>query len=176
MERTALQAVGARYLLAEKTRIFLGRLGSIHCVVDEKDAYANVYCALCFPVRFPTRYVTVCYTDEENKEQEIGVIEDLDAFPAETQAIVRASLNRQYFEQTVARIYEVRWEFGLLFFEVETAAGRKEFMMRWQHDRAIDYGDSGKVLLDVFDNRYVIPSVEKLPNGDRDRLMRFIYW
>jgi len=50
-------------------------------------------------------------------------------------------------------------------------------MMRWQHDKAIEFGkENGKVLLDVFENRYIIPSIDELPRSDSERLLRFIYW
>jgi hypothetical protein len=175
-EPAALARVGARYLTPQNAVIFIGRLGSIHCVIDDREAYANVYCQLCFPIAAPLRYIAVCHTDDEGKEEQLGVIEELTAFSDETQGIIRRSLRRQYFEQTIARVHSVKWEFGLLVLEVSTEEGRRSFMMRWQHDRAVDFGKNGKVLLDVWDNRYIIPSVEDLPPADRGRLMRFIYW
>ena len=42
--------------------------------------------------------------------------------------------------------------------------------------RTQSYGDHGKVLLDVFDNRYVIPNVERLAKQDRELFQRWIYW
>jgi len=177
MERSTVSLVGARYLVPERCRIYRGRLGSIHCIINDAEAFANVYCVLCFPISHPDRYISVCYTDDDNKEQEIGIIEDLEAFPGEVRDLVHANLKRQYFEQVVTRVHNVKWEFGLLFFEVSTAEdGKKEFMMRWQHDKALDYGKNGKVLLDVYDNRYIITSVPDLATTDRDRLMRYIYW
>ena len=177
MERSTVSQVGALYLQPGNTRIFRGRLGSIHCVLNGTEAFANVYCLLCFPISNPDHYIAVCHTDDDNKEQEIGIIESLDAFPAEVQELVRASLKRQYFAQVVTRVLSVKFEFGLLFFEVMVEGDRKiEFAMRWQHDKAIDYGNGGKVLLDVFDNRFIIPSVSDLSKADQDRLKRFIYW
>jgi ATP-binding cassette, subfamily B, bacterial len=176
MERMRLEAVGARYLKPESAKIFRGRLGSLHCVVDDKEAYANVYCKLCMPVRHPTHYVSVWHTNDENKEKQIGIIEDLETFPQEMRDLVRGSLSHAYFERVILRVIDVKWQFGLLFFQVEIQEGPAEFMMRWQHDRALEYGDNGKVLLDVYENRYVIPNMDTLPAGDRDRLMRFIYW
>lgn len=176
MERMKLDAVGARYLDAAKTRIFEGRLGSMHCIVEDAEAFANVYCKLCMPVRHPTRYISVWHTNDENKEKQIGIIENLDTFPVEARELVLDSLSHQYFERAVERIYDVKWQFGLLFMDVQTKEERTEFMMRWQHDRAIEHGDHGKILLDVFENRYVIADMRALPSGDRDRLMRFIYW
>ncbi len=48
--------------------------------------------------------------------------------------------------------------------------------MRWRYDRTQDFGESGKVLLDVYENRYIIPDVNSLPKADREALTRFIYW
>lgn len=177
MERLTVSQVGARYLKPENTVIFRGRLGSIHCVVGDTEAFANVYCLLCFPITHPDKYIAVCHTDDDNKEQDIGIIESLDEFPEEVRELVRGSLKRQYFAQVVTRILSVKWEYGLLFFEVMVEGGRPvEFAMRWQQDKAIDYGHGGKVLLDVLDNRFIIPRVADLASADQDRLMRFIYW
>ena len=175
METTALQKVGVKLLTPQNSRIFFGRLGSIHCISDD-EAFANVYCVLTFPIHYPNNFISVCYSDDEGKEKEIGVIKDLTIFPEEGQKIVKKSLSRHYFEQTITRIFDVRWEYGLLFLDVEVNEERKKFNMRWQHNKALEYGKDGKVLLDTFENRYVIPHIQELPQSDRNRLMRFIYW
>lgn len=174
--RATLREVGVRYLTPENSHFFIGSLGSLHCIVDDQEAYANVHCLLSFPISFPQNFISVWYTDERGKEHEIGVIERLEDFPGEMQKLIRQSLGRQYYEQRIRRIYETRWEYGLIFFDVETDNGRTQFSMRWQHEKALEYGQNGKVLLDTFDNRYVIPSVADLPSSDRNKLMRFIYW
>ncbi len=174
--KRSLRAVGVRYLTPQNCRLYIGTLGSLHCIVDDKEAYANVYCLMTFPISYPYQYISVCYSDEEGKEQEIGVIESLDQFPLDVQQLVKNSLGQHYFEQIIYRIYDTRWEYGLIFFDVETDSGRKQFSMRWQHDKALEYGRNGKVLLDTFNNRYVIPAVSELPASDRNRLLRFIYW
>ncbi|MFH1706302.1 MAG: DUF1854 domain-containing protein [Planctomycetota bacterium] len=176
MEQTNLACVGVRYLDAATTRIYRGKLGALCCRVGEGEEYTNVYSVPCMPVGHPGRFIALWYTDKEDKEQELGVIEDLAVLPEEMRALVKGSLSQHFFERRIKRIYEVRWQYSLLFFEVEADEGRAEFMMRWQHDKAVDYGDKGKILLDVFENRFVIPSVEELPAADRDRMRRFIYW
>jgi hypothetical protein len=176
MERTKLSAVGARYLTPAATRIFKGRLGSVHCVVNDSEAFANVYCKLCMPVRYPGRFISVWYTTDDNKERQIGIIENLEGFDSQSRELVASSLSHQYFERSITRIFDVKWQFGLLFFDVEAGGERLTFTMRWQHDRALEHGADGKILLDVYENRYVIQSMSKIPRGDRDRMMRFIYW
>jgi hypothetical protein len=169
-------SVTVRYLTPENIHIFIGRLGSIHCIIDNQDAFANVHCLLCFPIIHPDRFISIYYTADDGKEWEIGVVENPDIFPAETQKIIHESLKQHYFEQTILRLYEIRWEYGLLFLDVETLAGRKTFSMQWLQGKALEYGKSGKVLIDTFENRFVIPSLKDLPTSDRNRLMRFIYW
>jgi hypothetical protein len=51
-----------------------------------------------------------------------------------------------------------------------------EFIMRNSHGQAQDHGESGKLLIDVDDNRYLIPDVEALPRRRHLLFRRFIYW
>ena len=48
--------------------------------------------------------------------------------------------------------------------------------MRWAQDRAVDFGQNGKVLIDVDDNRYLIPNLDLLSTRERVEFQRYIYW
>ena len=171
-----LAATGVRMLTAADTRVFEGTFSLLHCAVAKENVYRGVFAVRMFPVRHPDRFISLHYTDEEERDQEIGVIVDLGAFAADQQRLIRRSLQMQYQEQIVRRVFDVRSEFGLLFFDVETQRGRTTFVMPWRGDRAEDYGDRGKVLLDAVDNRFIIPDVSALPAGDRLRFCSFVYW
>lgn len=171
-----LAATGVRRLTADTTKIFEGAFALLHCAVTGDQTYRGVFAVLMFPIRYPDRYISLRYTDEKDKVREIGVIEDLSAFPEKTQTLIRFVLKKQYHEQIIQRVHEVRHEFGLLFFAVETQRGRQEFMMPWRHDRAEDFGTGGKVLLDVNDNRFIVPDVQALPAKDQRRFTNYIYW
>lgn len=171
-----LSAVGVRNLTPEDTTIFEGTFSLLHCQVKGLDLYRGVFAVLMFPISHPHRFVSLRYTDADDKEREIGVIPDLNAFSREAQELVRKTLVKHYFEKVITRVYEVEYKYGLLFFKVETDAGRHEFVMPWRHDRAEDFGTDGKVLLDAFDNRYIIPDVSKLSSSDRQAFTSYIYW
>lgn len=79
-----LRDVGVLYLTLQNAYLFIGTLGSLHCIVDDREAYANVHCLLCFPISFPQNFISVWYSDEHAKEHEIGVIERMEDFPGET--------------------------------------------------------------------------------------------
>lgn len=171
---------GVRVLRPETCKMFKGLHSLLHVqVADDDDGlglYRAVHAVRAFPVSSPNEYIVLKYPDELGIDREVGLILNISEFPAVAQELIHESLMTQYFEYSVTRIYGVTWKFHLLFFDVETTQGRLEFQMRWQVDRAQDYGDHSKVLLDVSDNRYVIQDIRELPKADREKYLRYIYW
>jgi len=171
-----LAETGIRRLSPSSTVIFKGIYNLLHCVLDDKELYRGVFAIRMFPIRSPNLYISLHYTGADDKEHEIGVIEDLSTYPQAIQDLINASLADHYYEQMIHRVYEIECEHGLLFFDVETQRGREKFVMHWRGDRAEDYGRKGKVLHDALDNRYVIRDVEALPSKDQSRFLSYIYW
>ena len=165
-----------RWLDPDKTHVFEGTYSLLHCTVKGDTLYRGVFAVLMFPVSYPDQFVSLRFTGREDKVREIGVIRNLKDFPPEAQELVRASLDRQYFEQIITRVHGVKCKYGMLFFDVETQRGRRQFAMPWRYDRAEDYSHDGKLLLDVFDNRYIVPALSDLAPADRRRLVSYVYW
>jgi hypothetical protein len=65
---------------------------------------------------------------------------------------------------------------GYLRCDVDTDLGPRQFIMRWQADKAHDYGPKGKMLQDTEENRYLVTNVENLAERDRRLFERYIYW
>jgi len=176
-----LDEVGARFLTPVDTKIFKATYELMHVqYVDPKtgkaELFRGAYAVFAFPVSCPRKYISLRYRDERGADWEIGVIEDPMKFPPAVRELLGASLANNYFEFEVTRVLKIVSKYGLLLFDVDTNQGLREFEMRWQVDRAQSYGPYGKVLIDVFDNRYVISDVRDLPKEDQDRFTRFIYW
>ncbi|MDX1935086.1 MAG: DUF1854 domain-containing protein [Capsulimonadales bacterium] len=173
-------ASGVMRLTPQNTRIYegthSGQHTTLHCVIEEKTLYRGVFAVRLFPIRHPDHFIALNYTDEEDKVREIGVIERPETFPDDARDLVRRTLARHYYEQRILRIYRVKLEHDMLFFDAGTQRGRESFIVPWRHDRAEEYDEHGKVLLDARDNRYIIPNVLELPERDRLELTRFIYW
>ena len=148
----------------------------LRCEVEGEEAFAGVSAVLLFPISHPRRFVSLRYFDKADKEREIGVIEDLDTLSADQQALVQESLVKQYHEQTIHRIVRIKQQYGQLFFTVVTQRGVEDFVMPWRQDRAEDWGESGKVLLDSLNNRYLIPDVDKLSNAEKRTFKTHVYW
>jgi hypothetical protein len=164
-----------RFLAPDLCRIHLGTHDALHVTVRNERIYGGVYAAYAFPVGHPEEYISLIHTGDE-EEIEIGIIRDLGEFPEADAALVRQALERRYFVHAVTRIRRVGWKYGLVNMEVETDKGPADILIPWRHDRAFDYGRRGKVLIDVEDNRYLIPDLEKLSPRERNEFQRYIYW
>jgi len=168
-----------RFLTPELCRIHLGSHGALHVTVKNERIYGGVYAVHAFPVRCPEGYISLIHTGGEGNEGgeiEIGIIRDLGDFPPDDAELVREALRRRFFIHTITNIRRIGWKYGYIGMEVDTDKGLASFLMEWRHDNAVDFGRSGKILIDVDDNRYLIPDVEQLPSRQRNEFRRYIYW
>lgn len=166
-----------RYLTPDMCKIHLGTHGALHVTVMDERIYGGVYAAYAFPVAHPNQYISLIHhIGGASKDIEIGVIRDLSVFPEEQACLIRQALTRRYFVHQITRIFHIGWKYGFLWLDVETDKGPVNFFMHYQVERAFDYGGKGKVLLDVDENRYLIPDVGQLTPKERAEFTRYIYW
>jgi hypothetical protein len=165
-----------RYLTPDMCRVHLGSLGALHVTVLNERIYGGVYAAYAFPVAHPGEFISLIQTGSDRTEVEVGVIRRLSDFPEDQAQLIRKALQRRYFLHTIHRINQIGWKHGMLRLDVETDKGGIEFLMHWKQDRAVDYGGRGKVLIDVSENQYVIPDMQKLTARERQDFTRYIYW
>jgi ATP-binding cassette subfamily B protein len=138
--------------------------------------YRGVFAVNLFPATNPRDYISLRVWNRDGAEQEIGILRHLDQWPAEAQALVQAALDRRYWLQTITGVDEIKLELGHLTLKVRTDHGPRLFTMRWSQSQVQDFGERGKVLLDLDENRYLVPDVEALPPRERDLFQRYVYW
>ena len=114
--------------------------------------------------------------DREGKEIELGIIRHVGRWSERNQELLRAALARRYFLRRITAIEDIKPEYGYLHFRRANRAGVTEFTMRWNQSHAQDFGARGKVLVDLEDNRFLVPDVDELSHRDRELLQRYIYW
>ena len=165
-----------RYLTPDMCLVHIGTHGALHVTVEGERIYGGVYAAYAFPVAYTNEFISLMHSTGNGNEVEIGIIRDLGLFPAEQAKLVRDALARRYFIHTIVGIHKIGWKYGLIRMDVETDKGRIDFLMQWKHDRAVDYGHRGKVLIDMNENRYLIPDLGKLPASEQHDFTRIIYW
>jgi len=166
----------ARYLAPDMCRIHLGSHGALHVTVRDDRIYGGVYAAYAFPVAHPQRYICLMQSIGDAAAREVGIVRDLAEFPEPQRRLVQEALARRYFIHVIRRINAIGWKHGFVSIDAETDKGPVQFLMRWQQDRAVEYGHRGKVLIDVYDNRYLIGDLDALSARERSDFTRFIYW
>ncbi len=165
-----------RWLTPDSATIGTGKRNTLRVTVHGERSWDGVYVLRCLPVHYPEGYLSLRCLDEDKREVEVGLIRSLSDWPAIPQELVRHALAKRYFVHTIRAIHDVRSVNGLLRFDVETDLGPLQFSMRPDNDRAQDYGRSGRILLDLDDNHFLVPDVNALPPADRRRFRRHIYW
>lgn len=165
-----------RWLRPDFDRIDLGAKGQLQVYVKDNRLYRGVFALRCFPVHHPEEYLSLRFINDQDRVEELGVIRNLVEWPADAQRFVRQALERRYFFHEIKRIHSVRRFAQFYAFTAQTSTGRIEFIIRDTPDSAQDYGQRGKLLMDVEDNHYLIPDVDKLPSSDRSIFNRSIYW
>jgi len=170
-----LDPTRVRFLSPDTCHIHLGTHDALHVTVENDRIYGGVYAAYAFPVAYPEGYISLIHVGDE-EEMEIGVIRDLAEFPEAAARLVHEALARRYFVHTIMRIRHMGWKYGFVAMDVETDKGSASFLMPWRHDRATDYGRHGKILIDVDNNRYLVPDLRKLAARELSEFQRYIYW
>lgn len=165
------------YLTPENVKFSKGELNNLNLLlVKEGIFYKSVFIVSCFPVSNPYNFLSVFYQKETGEIEEIGIIKDVSIFPEEEKKLILDTLNKHYFYYEITKIIDIKWKFGFLLFKVETDKGEKQFYLKWERSKAIDIGKKGKLLIDIFEDRYIIPDVQNLTPIEKNLFTKFIYW
>jgi len=144
--------------------------------VVEGRIFRGVFAVNLFPATDPDDYISLRVWTRDGHEEEIGILRRLNDWPVEAQALVRDALARRYYLQTIIGVDEIRLELGHLHLAVRTAHGARQFTMRWSQSQVQDFGERGKILVDLDDNRFLVPDVATLPPREQELFLRYVYW
>jgi hypothetical protein len=151
-------------------------MGVLEATMPDGAVHRGVFAVRCFPASRPDDFISLRVWDKEGHERELGIVRDLGQWPEDQQTRIRVALSRRYYLRKIAHIDDIKLEYGHLIFDVKVDQAPTRFTMRWNQSQAQEFGERGKVLLDVDDNRFLIPDVERLPPRERELLQRYVYW
>jgi ATP-binding cassette subfamily B protein len=166
---------GLRWLTPEETRLQRGQRDTLQAAIGDA-LYDGLFAVRALPAACPDQFISLRYADDDGQEHEVGLLRDLADWPAEDRALLEQALARRYFVRVITVIDSIESKYGLLTFQVQTDRGPVRFTMRHSHSQAQEYGENGKLLLDVDDNRYLIPDVDALPRRQHLLFRRYVYW
>ncbi len=166
---------GPRWLSPDDTQFRPGPHGSLEVLIGE-EIHCGVSAVCALPATCPNQLISLRCTDSTGQETEVGMVRDLQEWPEPMANLLQQTLSRRYFLRRITAIDTLELKHGLLMFQVQTEQGPAAFAMRNSHNSAQDHGKTGKLLIDVDDNRFVVPDVQALPRRQRQLFVRHIYW
>jgi ABC-type multidrug transport system ATPase subunit len=153
-----------------------GAHDSLDLELANGTVHRGIAAVRCFPATQAENLISLAVSDQDGKEKEVGIVRTLTAWPADVQRLLRTALDRRYLHRRITAIHRITLQHGCLDLAVETEQGPAEFTMRWSQAYVQNFGEHGKVLLDLEDNCYLIANTNALIPSQRELLQRFIYW
>ncbi|HHT25630.1 MAG TPA: DUF1854 domain-containing protein [Firmicutes bacterium] len=127
--------------------------------------YTDVRVHQMFPLTRPNELITICDKDDN----ELGVIANLAELEGESLAVLSEELELNYFIPKIRKILEIKEEFGVIRWRVETDKGPRSFEVRSRHDiRSL--GGGRFIVRDMDGNRYDISNMSALDAESRSLL------
>ncbi|MCP4642341.1 MAG: DUF1854 domain-containing protein [bacterium] len=158
------------YLDPESLRLYRDESGRLRLVIEANRSYLDVKVVRAFPFSQPDQFIS--FLDDRDKA--IGLLERLDALDADSRDTATAELRRRYFIPTIRQVLSLREQYGVIYVEVDTDYGRREFVAKGLRDAIVDLGGGELLICDVDGNRYRVTDWRKLNTASRRFLERVV--
>ena len=147
--------------------------GLLALEIDERGKSSNhprVDVYRSFPMSASRSWISVRDADGN----ELGLIEDLDAFSREQSKLVEDELQRRYFSPTIEEVVSLKEEFGYSYWQVRTDAGERRFTVQNGKGNIQLLGEQRMLIVDVDGNRFDLPEYGTL-DAAQLRILEVIY-
>ncbi len=150
----------------KRVHFFRGEDGALKMTAEGDRSFLRVRVSRSFPLSDPGHYVGL----RDGGDGEIGLIKDLRELPPDQRQLVEEELDKRYFIPVVHRIQDIKEEFGIVTWDVETDRGSKRYIVRGLKDNVYEQGDCRLLVTDVDGNRFEIPDYTLLDVRSRAKL------
>ena len=132
--------------------------------------YPRVLFYRAFPFTHPDRLISVRDIDAN----ELGMIDQLADFPADTQALILEQIELRYYAPRITAITKAKEEFGFIYWEVSTTSGPCRFTTRNSSGNIVMVSEHRLVIVDIDGNRFEIPDVRELDPKDYKKMELYV--
>jgi hypothetical protein len=154
----------------KKIRLFRSDLGWLRLEVEGDRCYLDVKVVRAFPLSDPVHY----YGLLNAKDKVIGLVANPSELEAGSRQIAEQELNRRYFTPIIQRITRMKEEHGVVYGDIETNLGLRQFVVKGIRDSILDLGDGRVLIMDVEGNRYMVKDWPSLDDKSRRLLERVL--
>ena len=159
-----------RYLDAADLTFTRSEVGTARLEIRNEACHLRVVVRRLMPLSNPDSYISLA-ADEDT---EIGILVNPSALAPESQKILQEELDKRYFTPTIQKVYQVKEQFGIHEWEVETERGRVTFSVRGLNQNIKQVPPARLFVTDVRGNRYDIPDYRKLDAQSYQQIQRHL--
>ncbi|MBL8827041.1 MAG: DUF1854 domain-containing protein, partial [Planctomycetaceae bacterium] len=131
-------------------------------VIVEGVVWRQVSVLRAFPATHAEAFLSLRGTDDQSREREIGLIRQLSEWSDSAQHALRQALARRYHWRRIVSIDHLDAQGTIIQCDVTTIEGRARLRVDAARDGFRPFGRHGRLLVDVHDNLFVIPDLERL--------------
>lgn len=155
------------YLTPDNCKFYKTAGGFAGLILDDKDyGHINVICT--FPFTCPQEYISVREID--GKKNELGIIEKLSVFDADTQKLLNDQIHLRYFMPKISKILSIKEEYGHAYWTVITDKGKCKFTSSAGSGGSVTQLGNRVIIKDSSENRYEIEDISKLSTKEIKKL------
>jgi len=126
--------------------------GVLRVTVADNRSYPKVAVFQSSPLRRPGRFISFL----DGASEEIILIDDLVSLAPSSRSVVEEALRRRYLTAKIQRINDIKQEFGVSYWDVETDRGHREFVVQSLTEACQWLSDIQLLIVDVDGNRFEI--------------------
>ena len=132
----------------------------------EEKGQVNIICT--FPFTAPNEFLSVRTADD--KQEELGIIENLCDFDDNTVALIKKQLEIRYFMPEILKVYSVKEEYGHTYWSVLTDKGKHKFTSPSGSSGSVIKNGNRVIIKDSDQNRYEIKDITKISAKEMKKL------
>lgn len=151
-------------------RIFRGEDGIARLEVEGDRCLMGFTVARLFPITHRLGYLSIA----DPTGEELGVLYELRALPRAMRRILLEELRRRYMVPQITYVNSLRTEYGILYWDVETTRGRREFVVREVRDNIREFAGGRMQISDVDGNQFEIRNADELKGKGVAELYRLM--
>jgi uncharacterized protein DUF1854 len=153
----------------DEVKLFYVR-DQLRMTVEDRVSYVKVKPVWSAPLSRPQSFLVLL----DGKGEEITLIPDVDALPAESLDAVRKELRQRYLTATITGIKNAKQEYGATYWYVATDRGDREFVTQSLQENAQWISESHLLLIDVDGNRFEITDITALDKQSRELIAEIL--
>lgn len=159
-----------RYLEPAQLRFTRSPVSEPRLEIQGQVCYLRIITRCLMPLSNPTSYISLA-VDEDT---EIGILVDPSQLDPESLKILREELDKRYFTPVIQKVYQVKEQFGIHEWEVQTERGRAKFSVRGLNQNVKQVPPARLFVTDVRGNRYDIPDYRDLDAQSFQQIQRHL--